>query len=65
MKKNHDIIEVSVLLKHETDAAILVSEDGEKGIWIPKSKCEFSDSDVHGFVTIELPEWLALEKGLI
>ena len=65
MKKNHDIIEILVLLKHQTDAAILISEDGKKEIWLPKSKCEVSTPDKHGMVTVELPEWLALERGLI
>lgn len=33
MRKNHDIIEISVMLKHQTDAAILISGDGEESVW--------------------------------
>lgn len=58
MSKNHDIITVSVKLKHETAAAYLVN-GGDKDVWVPKSQCEYSDGE------LQLPEWLALEKGLI
>ena len=46
-------------LKHETDSAVLVEIDGED-IWIPKSQITtMSDFD------LDIPEWLAIEKGLI
>ena len=58
MKKNHDIIEVAVDLKHETEKAYLIT-DGDKDHWLPKSQCEFEDG------IMQMPEWLAMEKGLI
>ena len=41
MRKS-DIVDVTVLLHHETDRAVLVSDDGdrEKAIWLPLSQCE-------------------------
>ena len=47
-------------IEHETDDAVMFEVD-KLLVWLPKSKIEF-DRDEH---TIELPEWLATEKGLV
>lgn len=61
-------VEVSVTYKHQTDRAVLVN-DGEYDFWLPKSQVtieggEFPD-EAGTAIEIELPEWLAKEKGLI
>ena len=58
--KNHDIIEIAGELRHETEKAYQLF-DGSKTVWIPKSQAEW---DAHS-KTMQMPEWLALEKGLI
>lgn len=59
MKKNHDIIELKLTAQVITDKAIMVENlKGEK-VWLPKSQCEIDDD------SIQIPEWLALDKGLI
>jgi len=57
--KNHDIITVTVMVKHETGRAYLVNDLKGKGVWIPKSQCELDG------VEMQLPEWLAVEKGIV
>lgn len=60
-------VDVEVLLKHETERAILVCDDGDgasEGVWIPKSQASGWD-EVGETCTITLPEWLAKERGLI
>ena len=47
-------------IEHETPDAVMFEIDNLL-VWLPKSKIEF-DRDDH---TIELPEWLATEKGLV
>jgi hypothetical protein len=50
-------------IKHETDDAILVN-DGVNEIWLPKSQIEIdyvNETDAQ----ITLPEWLAIDKGII
>lgn len=51
---------------HETETGILVSDDGNEGnaIWLPKPFFEIQETD-NKSVVISLPEWLAMEKGLI
>ena len=64
----HDIIEVEITFLHETEKAILVrGGPHENQIWIPKAQVELLDPDaLYGTVTtIEMPEQLAIDKGLI
>lgn len=58
--KRHDPVEVAVILHHETVNAWFVSTTNERkhAVWVPKSLCEFDGK------TLELPQWLAEEKGL-
>lgn len=60
MRKNHEIIEIAGQLRHETERAYLLF-DGDKEVWLPKSSCEWDASDN----TMQMPEWLAMEKELI
>lgn len=47
-------------IEHETPDAVMFDIDN-KLVWLPKSQIEFDRDDK----TIELPEWLATEKGLV
>ena len=61
-----DIIDITVQKLHETDKAVLVTDSiPEKGVWLAKSQIEIEPSETGGLYTVTLPEWLALEKGLI
>lgn len=61
-----DLIEISVQKLHETDRAVLVTDSTpDKGVWIAKSLCEIEPSATPGIETLTLPEWVAMEKGLI
>lgn len=61
-----DLIDISVQKLHETDKAVLVTDTvPENAVWIAKSQCEIEPSEIVGIETLTLPEWLALEKGLI
>lgn len=58
-----------VIVKRVTDKAILVDCDElEEYVWIPKSEIldpEPEDLSVGDQEEIEIPKWLAIEKGLI
>ena len=61
-----DVIDIDVQLLHETEKAVLVTDSvPEKGIWLPRSKIEIEETGIGGIHTVTLPEWLALDKGLI
>lgn len=61
-----DVIDVAVHLHARTEKAILVSDSGDKAkaVWLPLSQIEIEEKG-GGVGEITLPEWLALEKGLI
>lgn len=46
-------------LKHETSNAFLVT-DGDNDYWLPKSMTENN-----GDGTFTIPEWLAVDKGIV
>jgi RNase P/RNase MRP subunit p29 len=61
-----DLIDIEVRVLNETDRAYRVDFGGKETVWVPKSQCEFEyreGIEINGVLT--LPEWLALEKGLI
>lgn len=61
-----DIVDLTVEMHAETDRAILVSDDGDKNnaVWLPKSQIEI-DERKGKTLEIQVPEWLAADKGLI
>lgn len=63
---SNDPVEFCGELKHETDGAYLVS-DGINDIWLPKSQVkEFRQLNRKGIdYEFVIPEWLAMEKGII
>lgn len=65
----NDLVNISVILAHKTPKAILVKkdEDDKNGIWLPLSRVEYDPSDARAgtIILLTLPEWLALNEGLI
>lgn len=60
-----DIIDVTVIVKHETPAAVRVEHGGKAPCWLPRSQIEIepnADGKTH---TVTLPQWLAEEKGMV
>lgn len=60
-------IDLELMIHHETDAAVLVSDTGDAkdAVWLPKSACEFSEPirlDHAQVVEVEMN--IATEKGL-
>ncbi len=63
-----ELIWITVIIKQETDMAILVDHGVDKNEWIPKS--QISDQSENPYqvgdtLDIEIPEWLALKKDMI
>ncbi len=64
-----DVIELAVEIEYVTEMAVKITEQiDDDDVWIPKSQIRNVDPDdlLPGrSLTIEIPQWLALEKGLI
>jgi hypothetical protein len=61
-----ELVDLEMRLHHETDKAVLVSDDGDRdhAIWVPLSQCEIEHKK-NGYVVVTMPSWLAKDKGLI
>jgi len=58
-------IEIAVEVRRETEKAMLIY-DGKSEAWVPKSQITDQSEKNDGTIeSIFVPEWLALEKGLI
>jgi hypothetical protein len=61
-----DLIDIEVEILHETADAYLIHDGGVKKVWLPKSEVEIEITrPMQRIGTLTLPEWLALERGLI
>lgn len=67
MGRHHDLVDIEVRLHHKSAKAILVSDDGDEAnaVWLPLSQIEIDDQGKNGVVTVTVPEWLAIDKGLV
>lgn len=61
-----DLIDLTLQLHHRTERAILVSDDGDrdKAAWLPLAQVEVQ-SQPRGIVVVTMPEWLAIDRGLV
>lgn len=60
-----DLVDISVVLIHQTDKAVLVDHGGGENVWLPRSAIEIERDGDGKTWTITLPEALAQSKGLI
>jgi hypothetical protein len=61
-----NLIDLEIFIHAETDLAILASlpGDDEEPVWLPLSQIEINERH-RSSAEITLPEWLALDRGLI
>ena len=65
-----ELVDIQVQVKYQTGQAVLIfdpeDEDRIKTIWLPRSQIEieYKGQDERSAV-VTMPEWLAIEKGLV
>lgn len=64
MSQDDDVVEIQGVVKHETARAILL-DTGDEEVWIPKSQVLGQEEIEDGITELQIPEWLAMDKGLI
>lgn len=67
MGKKHDIVELDCYVRHETGSAYLVEVGPGKKEWVPKKMCQIDEKggSLGECDLLQLPEWLAVEKGFV
>lgn len=61
-------LELRVMVHRVTEQAFLVSEteDLQDAVWLPRSQVDDGDTAVAGEICdVLVPEWLAIQKGLV
>ena len=59
-------VEVDVEKIRSTEAAILVRDADDRGVWLPLSQVEILEQNFAGDqVKLLIPEWLAIKQGLV
>ena len=62
---SNGIVEIFGTIMAETDKAILLF-DGVEESWLPLSQIEYDmRNEVGDDLTVEVPEWLAIESGFV
>ena len=69
---SNETVEIEDLILHfSTPKAYCVSLEEDtfgkdaKRIWLPKDQCEIDYNPVKNTVVLTMPEWLAIDKGLV
>lgn len=58
----NDLIDLAGEIRHETERAFLFWDGTDKKpVWLPKSLCKWDEQSRE----MTMPEWIAIEKGLI
>lgn len=61
-----DLVDLEGRVRAVTDTAILFHSDDDESAWLPRSQIQVEgEIEVGERVKIALPEWLAVEKGLV
>lgn len=60
-----DIIDITVIVRHETPKAVLVDHGGKEPCWLPRSQIEIAPNTDGRTFTVSLPQSLAEEKGMV
>lgn len=58
---NVRLVDLEAECHYETNSARLFDFGGPEKVWLPKAQHEWDEADK----TVTLPEWLAVEKGLV
>lgn len=61
-----DLVDLDVIIHHETERAVLVSDDGnrDRAVWLPLAAVEIERNGKDA-ATITLSERLATDRGLL
>ena len=60
------VSDIDGAIEARTDKAVLFhTGNKEEAAWLPLSQIEVEETGIGGIVTVTLPEWLAIEKGLV
>lgn len=60
-----DLVDLSVIVRHTTDRAVLIDHGGKEPCWLPLSQVEIAPNADGKTHTLTVPQWLAEEKEMV
>ena len=60
-----ELADICVIIRHQTDHAVLVDHGADSPIWLPLSQIELTPNADGKTHTVTLPQWLAEEKEMV
>lgn len=63
MPDDLDMVDLDLEVVRESDDGVLVS-DGDTEVWLPKREIIYDDT-THDAQTMQVPQWLAEDRGLV
>ena len=64
-EQHNEMVTIACKIVRETEKAYLINDGSRKDVWVPKSQCKWEPSDAKDEGEMEMPEWIAKDKGLI
>lgn len=58
-------VEIDCKIIRSTEKAYLVDFGAKEHVWVPRSQITDESEDEDGISSIFIPEWLAIEKGMV
>lgn len=59
-----ELFEALVVVKHQTERAVLINDGGDADIWLPLSQVDLAPSGDGKHHVVTMPAWLAVEKEM-
>jgi hypothetical protein len=65
--RNDDPVEVNCVLLYNNEESYKIEDADGREVYLPKSECDVlpKDAGEGEDITVTMPEWLAVEKGLV
>ena len=61
-----ELVEIDGEIEAKTEQAILFHTGNKsEAVWLPRSRIQVEKSGFEGIFTVTLPEWMAIDRGLI
>ena len=66
MSRDEDFVDIDGAIEARTDKAILFhTGDKTQAAWLPRNQIQIDDTGFPEIFTVSMPEWMALDRGLI
>lgn len=64
--RSSKVVEIECVVRRQTNKAYLIDFGANEDVWVPRSQIsDESEPGSDGVMSIFIPEWLAIDKGIL